>query len=159
MFRNPLFAAPILCFLAGTAYAQAAPIYKCIDSAGRPLYTSEKSDMSGKKCEPLTKEVNVVPAQKPRAPSATPPGYPRETPEQRSVAKEKQRETLQAELAKEQQLLADAKKALADQEAVRSGNEQNYARVLERLRPYQESVELHEKNIEALQRELANLYK
>jgi type IV secretory pathway VirB10-like protein len=159
MSRNPLFAALILLLMAGAARAQGTPIYKCIDSSGRPLYTSEKSDMAGKKCESITKEVNVVPAQKPRSSGATPPGYPRETPAQRSAAKEKQQETLQRELAKEQELLADAKRALSEQEAVRSGNEKNYARVLERLRPYQESVELHEKNIAALQRELANLYK
>ncbi len=159
MSRNPLFAAPILFLMAAAVHAQDTSIYKCIDSSGRPLYTSEKSDMVGKKCESISKDVNVVPAQKPRSSSATPPGYPRETAAQRSAAKEKQRETLERELAKEQELLVEAKKALAEQEAVRSGNERNYARVLERLRPYQESVELHEKNIEALQRELANLYK
>jgi type IV secretory pathway VirB10-like protein len=159
MSRSLLFAALILFLTTGAARAQGTPIYKCIDSNGRPLYTSEKSDMAGKKCESISKEVNVVPSQKPRTSGETPRGYPRETPAQRSAAKEKQQETLQRELAKEQELLAEAKKALADQEAVRSGNERNYARVLERLRPYQESVELHEKNIEALRRELANLYK
>jgi hypothetical protein len=159
MSRSPLFAALTLFSMAGAAHAQGTQIYKCIDSSGRPLYTSEKSDMAGKKCELISKEVNVVPAQKPGTSRETPSGYPRETPAQRSAAKEKQQETLQQELAKEQELLAEAKKALAEQEAVRSGDERNYARVLERLRPYQESVELHEKNIAALQRELANLYK
>jgi len=164
MLRNPLFAALILGLLAGSASAQGAPIYKCIDSNGRPLYTSEKSDMVGKKCEPIASEVNVVPAQKGRGTSApssssSPSNYPRETPEQRLAAKDKQREALEGELSKEKELLAQAKKDLADQEAVRTGNERNYARVLERLRPYQDKVELHEKNIEALQRELANLYK
>jgi hypothetical protein len=40
---------------------------------------------------------------------------------------------------------------------VREGNERNYARVLERLQPYKDSVETHQKNIEALKRELSNL--
>ncbi len=42
---------------------------------------------------------------------------------------------------------------------MRSGDERNYARVEERLQPYKDSVETHEKNIEALRRELNNLYR
>jgi hypothetical protein len=42
---------------------------------------------------------------------------------------------------------------------VRSGQELNYARVQERLQPYKDSIETHEKNIEALRRELNNLYR
>jgi hypothetical protein len=37
------------------------------------------------------------------------------------------------------------------------GNEANYARVEERLRPFKDNIETHEKNIEALRRELSNL--
>ena len=40
--------------------------------------------------------------------------------------------------------------------AMREGGERNYARVLERLQPYKDRVETHEKNVEALKRELAN---
>ena len=54
------------------------------------------------------------------------------------------------------QLLAKARQELVNQEATRSGDEQNYARVLERLQPYKENVDLHEKNVEALRRELGN---
>ena len=39
---------------------------------------------------------------------------------------------------------------------MRSGDERNYARVEERLKPFQEAVESHQKNIEALRREIAN---
>ena len=77
----------------------------------------------------------------------------------RETAKERQREILEKELAAEQQLLANAQKALEEQEAVRTGGEKNYARVLERLQPYKDSVETHQKNIEALKRELSNLYR
>ena len=41
-------------------------------------------------------------------------------------------------------------------EAIRTGDERNYARVEERLKPFKESVETHQKNIEALRREIAN---
>ena len=37
------------------------------------------------------------------------------------------------------------------------GDERNYAKVLERLQPYKDNVDLHQKNIEALKRELGNI--
>jgi len=40
---------------------------------------------------------------------------------------------------------------------VREGSERNYARMQERLKPYQDSVALHEKNIASLKQEIANL--
>jgi hypothetical protein len=66
------------------------------------------------------------------------------------------REILEKELAAEQELLARARQELVEQEATRSGDERNYARVLERLQPYKDNVDLHEKNVEALRRELGN---
>lgn len=133
------------------AHAQVTEIFKCYDENGRPLYTSDKRDTRGKKCELVSREINVVPA--PRKPAA----FPKESPAQRESAKERQRDILEKELASEEQLLAQAQKALQAQEAVRSGDERNYARVLERLQPFKDSVETHQKNIEALKRELANL--
>jgi sugar-specific transcriptional regulator TrmB len=82
---------------------------------------------------------------------------PREDGSTRASARERQRQILQKELANEQELLAKAKTELAEQESVRNGDERNYARVIERLKPYQDSVETHEKNIDSLRRELGNL--
>jgi len=62
-------------------------------------------------------------------------------------------------LQQEETLLAEAKRKLSEQEQIRTGDEKNYARVLERLQPYKDAVEVHNKNIEALKRELANLYR
>ena len=50
-----------------------------------------------------------------------------------------------------------AKKKLAEQQDVRLGNEKNYARVEERLKPFEAAVKLHESNIESLKRELASI--
>jgi len=141
----------------------ATEIYKCTGSDGRPLYTSDKRDTAGKKCELVSREVNVVPAQKAppaRTSSASRDngsGAPRETPAARASARERQREILESELATEQAALAKARQELAAQEEVRTGGERNYARVLERLQPFKDNVELHEKNVEALKRELGNL--
>jgi hypothetical protein len=149
-------------FAAGAVQAQVTEIFKCRDASGRPLYTSDKRDTEGKQCELVSREINVVPAQKPKpspAPRAGQGSFPRESSSTRTDAKERQREILETELATEEELLAKARQALAAQEAVRAGDERNYARVLERLRPFQENVELHTKNVEALRRELANLYR
>jgi hypothetical protein len=141
--------------ISGAAAAQGTTeIFKCVDASGRPLYTSDKRDTVGKKCEVVSREINVVPSAARRA---APGNFPRESEKEQKSARERQREILQKELATEQQALAKAREALAQQESVRSGDERNYARVLERLQPYKETVENHEKNIQALQRELANL--
>lgn len=140
---------------AGPARAQ-SEIWKCVDERGRPLYTSDKRETAGKKCELVSKEVNVVPAQKAAA-RPSPAGFPKESAADRAAAKSKQRETLENELSQEQAMLADAKRKLAEQEAIRTGDEKNYARVLDRLRPYQDAVEVHTKNVDALKRELGNL--
>jgi hypothetical protein len=54
-------------------------------------------------------------------------------------------------------MLDRARKELEEQESVRTGDERNYARVLERLQKYKDAVDLHQKNVESLRRELANL--
>jgi hypothetical protein len=98
-----------------------------------------------------------VPAQQPSAPP--PPkvsGFPRESSSERASAKGRQRDILEQELATEEGLLSQAKQALAEQESVRNGDERNYSRVLERLQPYKDNIDLHQKNIEALKRELGN---
>jgi hypothetical protein len=152
---------------AALGQAQVTEIYKCLDGGGRPLYTSDKKDTAGKKCELVSREINVVPASKPPLPlprtapreAARRDGFPKESPSTQASAKERQREILEKELAAEQELLAKARQELAAQEAVRSGDERNYARVLERLQPYKDNVDLHEKNTEALKRELGNLFR
>ena len=138
----------------GTAHAQQAEIWRCVDHDGKRHYTNSKRETVGmKQCELVTsQQINVAPAQK-----ARPSSFPRESSVERASAKGRQREILQRELASEEAALARAQKALADQEAVRSGDERNYARVQERLQPYKETVENHQKNIQALQRELGNL--
>lgn len=137
------------------AHAQVNEIFKCVDERGRALYTSDKRETVGKKCETVVREVNVAPTQKPAA--KAPAGFPRESASDRVASRAKQRETLERELAQEEQLLGAAKRKLAEQEAVRSGDEKNYARVLERLQPFKDTIEVHEKNVAALKRELGNL--
>ena len=143
--------------LAGAAHGQVTEIYKCIDANGKPLYTSDKRDTSGKKCELVSREINVVPTQKQQSRSSSDRAFPKESPNDRANAMERKRSALEQELQNEEGLLAKAKAALAEQESVRSGDERNYARVLERLKPYQDEVARHQKNVDALRAELNQL--
>lgn len=150
--------------LAGPAHAQQTveqTIWSCKDKSGKTLLTSLKADTLDKECKVVQQQrVTVIPAPgKPAAKAPSPSNFPKESVNDRSAAREKQRQTLERELAQEQDLLAAAQRKLAEQEAIRSGDEKNYARVLERLRPYRDAVEVHGKNIEALKRELSNLYR
>lgn len=139
--------------LALPAHAQRTEIYKCVDAEGRASYTNDKRETAGKQCEVVTTQINVAPA-----PKIAPRGaFPRESASDRLGAASRQRDILEKELAAEEQDLARARQALAEQEAVRYGDERNYARVLERLQPFRDRVETHEKNIEALRRELSSL--
>jgi hypothetical protein len=97
------------------------------------------------------------------APVVTPPSATSEKPSARVKATtqrqrdDERRRILEEELNREQSALDESKKALAEQEEIRLGGEKNYQRVLERLKPYQEAVEQHQKNVTALKQEMANL--
>jgi hypothetical protein len=63
------------------------------------------------------------------------------------------RHILEQELSGEQRSLDQARKDLAEQEAVRPGA----ADSRDRVAPYKDRVAQHERNIQAIQKELANL--
>jgi hypothetical protein len=156
MYRGWVLAGLLLGLPAMSSHAQqAGEIFKCRSETGQVTYTNDRRQAEKQKCEPVTSKINVAPAQ--RAPQGRAPGFPRESASASASARERQRLVLERELASEQQALSQARQALAEQEAVRTGEERNYARVLERLQPYKDAVQNHEKNIQALQRELANL--
>jgi hypothetical protein len=150
----------VLGFAAGDVLAQASEIYKCQSDGGRPLYTSDKRDTEGKKCEVVSRTVTVVPAvsvPKAAAKTPSPAGFPKEDATTRATAKDRQREIIARELAQEEVILSRAKKDLAEQEATRYGDEKSQKNVLDRLQKYRENVELHEKNVQELRKELGNI--
>ena len=159
MLRVSLILLGVLC--AATSHAQqVTEIFKCKGADGHWTYTNDRREAERQKCEVVTRQVNVAPAQKPAAPprgAARGTEFPKESATDRAKAQSRQREILEKELVQEQASLAKARQELAAQEAVRSGDERNYARVQERLQPFKDSIETHEKNIEALRRELNNL--
>lgn len=141
----------VLALLAG--FAQADTLYKCTDSTGATTYTNQKTP--GKNCTILSQDKPVTTFQAPKT-RPTPEGFPRVNAETQKSRDGDRRKILEEELRTEQQKLDDARKSLAEQEAIREGGERNYQRVLDRLKPYQEEVQLHERNVESLQKELNN---
>lgn len=160
------FFAPLGCvlvFVPALALAQTTQevtIWSCRDKDGRTNVTNLKEDTVGKNCKIVQQSrVQVVPAasQSAKPAARAPTVFPKEDSQARAAAKSRQREILERELEREETLLGESRKELAEQESVRYGDERNYAKVLERLQKYKDSVEVHEKNVESLRRELTNL--
>lgn len=116
--------------------------YKCVDRQGRVSYS--QTIESGKRCvEAVLPPVQVIPAQ---------PSVPREgTPPPPASGSADQPKASDKELAEAKKALDEARKKLAEQEAVRYGDEKNYQRVLDRLKPYQDAVAQAEARLKQLQ--------
>jgi hypothetical protein len=141
------------------AHAQSAgTVWKCVEADGRAHYTNIKKEAEGKNCTVVTKEVSVVPSGSPQKPAAgAPANFPKVDRDTQKARDDNRRRILEEELTAEEKGLVEAKAKLAEQEGVRQGDEKNYSRVLDRLKPFQEAVERHERNISALKRELASI--
>lgn len=133
--------------------------FKCIDANGRATYTNMKEEAKGKNCTVVMREISVVPGvPAPRAAPAnpTPAGFPKVDPGTQKNRDGARRRILEEELSGEEKALVQAKAELTEQEGIRTGDERNYQRVLDRLQKYKDEVERHEKNVEALKKELSN---
>lgn len=143
---------PLFC-LAGTAGA--ATLYRCTDTAGSVLFTNQKPP--GRSCTVLSHQpdaptpaasgtASAAPRQRAAA-NPTPGDFPRVSGDQQKARDGDRRAILDKELATEQKNLATAKKALADAGGA----------VPERVTPLRDAVQLHERNIEALTKEIGKL--
>jgi hypothetical protein len=140
---------------AGPALAETC---KYVDNEGRIIYSNVPIKRARKvTCfqppAPPPPEASARPAV---PPTATDTGGPRVEAGTQRKRDQDRRTILEDELAREQKALDDARKALAEQQALRSGDERNYSRVQERLKPFQEAVAAHEKNIASIRQELAS---
>jgi hypothetical protein len=149
--------------VAALVFVLAAPArgdtFKCIDANGRATYTNMKEETKGKNCSVVMREISVVPAVPPARSAAanpSPAGFPKVDPATQKNRDGARRRILEEELSGEAKALAQAKTELTEQESIRTGDEKNYQRVLDRLQKYKDEVERHEKNVEALKKELSN---
>lgn len=138
-------------------------MYKCVDADGRVTYTNDPSLARGCKLLDSGQAVSTVPAPvRPPAASSgtgssTPSSFPRVSAGDQRARDDGRRQVLESELRTEEEALAQAERNLLEQESVRLGNERNYQKVLDRLQPFKDKLELHKRNIEALRREISGL--
>jgi hypothetical protein len=141
---------------AGVAHAD---IFKCVDDAGRTTYMNEKPTPSMKNCTLMSREqpVNTVPTQRKASATPTPAGFPKVDEATQKSRDNDRRKILEQELDTEVKAMEAAKKELSEQEAVRLGDEKNYQKYLDRIQTYKDKVALHERNADAIRKEIANL--
>jgi hypothetical protein len=131
--------------------ASAQTIYKCVDANGGTLISNARVD---KNCKAVVSSPETaMPAPKARpagaAANPTPSSFPRVQEDTQKARDGDRRHILDQELSGEQRNLEQARKDLAEQEALRGP--------ADRLAPYRDRVGQHERNIQAIQKELANL--
>ena len=150
----------LMALLAGTA-AHAQTIYRCTDASGGTLISNTRVD---KNCKPIVTGDAPVPAPagaKPKSGAAanpTPAGFPRVAEDTQKARDNDRRHILEQELAAEQRNRDQAKKELAEQESVLAASpERNSPKMQERLQPYRERIAQHERNIQAIQKEMGGL--
>ncbi len=141
----------------GCGFVHADTLYKCIDDTGVVLYTNQRG--GGKNCVVLSRDLPVsnYAAPKQAQHQATPSGFPRVNSATQKGRDSERYKILEQELATEQQSLEQAQKNLSEGEAIRLGNEKNYQKYLDRVQKLKDTVALHERNVEALKREIATL--
>jgi hypothetical protein len=128
-----------------------ADIYKKVDEDGRVTYSNVPSKGAQKlNLEPL----NTVPASKPK--SQSPDNFPRVDSDIQKGRDYKRRQILENELAQEMNQLEESRKAVAEGQETRLGDERhNYQKYLDRVQRLKDVVAEHEKNIDALREEIA----
>lgn len=151
---------PLVIFLVSSLATTPAAAETCkyVDDEGRIIYSNITVKRARKvTCfqAPVQPPESVVAPQPPPAMRTADPARPRIDPTTQRKRDQDRRTILEDELAREQKALDDAKRALAEQETLRSGEERNYSRVQERLKPFRDAISAHEKNIASIQQELA----
>jgi len=150
-----------------------ADVFKCIDGDGRITYTNTPTSSRG--CTLLSSDqpVSSVPAPA-RAPAAAPqaaPAFPKVEPDTQRARDSTRRQVLEKELADEETALAEARQALSDEEKRDAPEDRNIRRTQDgrsyssinaaktemRLQPFRDKVELHQRNVEALRREIGSV--
>jgi hypothetical protein len=144
--------------IASIALPARAETCKYVDSEGRVIYSNTANNPPKG-----AKKVRCFSDPAPKAPQESKPksdareGFPKVDGQTQKKRDDERQRILETELADEQQQLEAARQKLAEQEAIRTGDEQNYQRYLDRVQPYRDAVANHERNIEAIRREISNL--
>lgn len=135
-------------------------LYKCQTSSGTSYFSAEPgatppSTPSTPRASPSGNGNRVVPVPAPRSAAS---GFPRVDAETQRGRDDVRRRVLQDELAAEEKLLAEARGAYADGAPAPLPEEKADAnKYRERIARLRQAVALHERNIDALRKELGGL--
>jgi len=139
-------------------------MYQCVDADGHKTFSNVKSASRGARCTVMNLGVPVSSAADKSARSKpSPESFPKVDNNTQRARDNERRRILENELEAEQKNLEQAKKELAEQEGTILPNERmvgggiSGGKVEERLQPFRNKVGLHERNIEAIQKELYRL--
>lgn len=167
---HKLLASLLLLGALGTAAPAWGQIYRCVDGDGHVTYSNVASSKTCKRMQLEPASSYAPPASRAgsapgrttsRTPGAaanpSPVDFPKVSNEAQKARDNDRQAILTQELSSEQKALEQARQELTEQEGVRLGGERNYQRVLDRLQPYKDKVAQHERNIEALNKELSKL--
>lgn len=151
----------MLCALLVQVPVHAQGIYLCTDAEGRKILTD--SFKPGCKTLDIANGITAPAPRKgpgkaaPATPATTPADFPKVNDAQQKARDNDRREILNEEMRSEKRKLAEMKKEFNNGDPERQGGERNYAKYQERVEQMKESINRTEKNIEALEREIANI--
>lgn len=130
-----------------------------MDDEGRVIYSNTPNNppKGAKKVRCFSDPAPRPAPQESKPQSGAREGFPKVDGQTQKKRDDERRRILEKELADEQQQLEAARQKLAEQEAIRTGDERNYQRYLDRVQPFRDAVANHERNIEAIRREISNL--
>ena len=178
---------PVALLLLASMPVQADVMYQCVDESGHKSFSNIKSTEKGARCTAMDLGAPIAaPAPRaPAAKTPTPATFPKVDDNAQKSRDMDRRRILDSELAAEQKNLDQAKKDLAAQEESALPEERvttrqhcvpvilkdgktgqscttipggvNNGKVEERLQPFKDKIALHERNIEAIQKEIAKL--
>lgn len=156
---------PVALLLLASMPVQADVMYQCVDESGHKSFSNIKSTEKGARCTAMDLGVPVA-VPPPRAAAVktpTPASFPKVDDNAQKSRDTDRRRILDSELAAEQKNLEQVKKDLAEQEATvlpserMQGGAISGGKLQERIQPYKDKAALHERNIEAIQKEIAKL--
>ncbi len=158
---------PIALFLLIASPVRADVMYQCVDESGHKSFSNIKQSDKSANCTAMDLGPAEPPptqgATKSTTKSPTPATFPKVDDNAQRARDNDRRRILEGELQTEQSSLEQAKKDLSYQEVNPlpeeriKGGALNGARVGERLQPFKDKIALHERNIEAIQKEIAKL--
>jgi hypothetical protein len=149
----------LLLAIASIAVPARAETCKYVDDEGRVIYSNTPNNPpKGAKMVRCFSDPAPRPVpQESKPQSGAREDFPKVDGQTQKKRDDERQRILEKELADEQQQLEAARQKLAEQEAIRTGDERNYQRYLDRIQPFRDAVANHERNIEAIRREISNL--